>query len=173
MQNLFLHPAIVPTSSDDGTSVISTTELVRSFRKHGIKVAWVNWGLNNFDLLTLSPSAKLGFYSTVNADQSIVSDRGMVEEGNQTVEAGGELMAGSWNFEPYGPLKKVVQDGVAAGTDLQFNKNRLSGLWGAQTPFGMWLQENEITTIFIGGVDADQCVRSMFMDTYFKGYDFI
>ena len=36
--------------------------------------------------------------------------------------------------------------------------DRLSGLWGAQTPLGLWLQENEITTLFFGGVNADQCV---------------
>jgi len=36
--------------------------------------------------------------------------------------------------------------------------DRLSGLWGAQTPLGLYLQENDITTIFFGGVNADQCV---------------
>jgi nicotinamidase-related amidase len=38
--------------------------------------------------------------------------------------------------------------------------DRLSGLWGAQTPLGLYLQENDITTIFFGGVNADQCVVS-------------
>jgi hypothetical protein len=70
-------------------------------------------------------------------------------------------------------------EGVASGTDLHFNKSiwhqswvltladicvdRLSGLWGAQTPLGLWLQENEITTLFFGGVNADQCVVSSFV----------
>jgi hypothetical protein len=40
------------------------------------------------------------------------------------------------------------------------NVDRLSGLWGAQTPLGLYLQENEITTLFFGGVNADQCVVS-------------
>lgn len=39
--------------------------------------------------------------------------------------------------------------------------DRLSGLWGAQTPLGLWLQENEITILFFGGVNADQCVVSL------------
>jgi nicotinamidase-related amidase len=36
--------------------------------------------------------------------------------------------------------------------------DRLSGLWGAQTPLGIWLEENQMTTLFFGGVNADQCV---------------
>ena len=39
--------------------------------------------------------------------------------------------------------------------------DRLSGLWGMQTPLGLWLQENEMTTLFFGGVNADQCVVSL------------
>jgi nicotinamidase-related amidase len=56
--------------------------------------------------------------------------------------------------------------------------DRLSGLWGAQTPLGLWLQENEITTLFFGGVNADQCVVGSFVTsmgrtdllTYVVGY---
>lgn len=36
--------------------------------------------------------------------------------------------------------------------------DRLSGLWGAQTPLGLWLQENEMTTLFFAAVNVDQCV---------------
>jgi nicotinamidase-related amidase len=36
--------------------------------------------------------------------------------------------------------------------------DRLSGLRGPQTPLGLFLMENEITTLFFGGVNADQCV---------------
>ena len=83
------------------------------------------------------------------------------------------LMRGSWNAQPYGPLYPLQVQGVKDGTDLYFNKNRLSGLWGAQTPLGLWLMENEITTLFFGGVNADQCVWSTFIDAYFKGYDVV
>lgn len=51
--------------------------------------------------------------------------------------------------------------------------DRLSGLWGAQTPLGLWLQENEITTLFFGGVNADQCVWGTLLDAYYKGFDVI
>lgn len=92
-------------------------------------------------------------------------------------------------------------EGLANGTDLYFNKSaplpddktdtcidrrvdRLSGLWGAQTPLGIWLEENQITvsrdsyglrshadktqTLFFGGVNADQCVWGTFLDAYYK-----
>jgi nicotinamidase-related amidase len=161
MQSCFLHPALAPTSDDGRAAVTPTVDLVKSFRKNGIKTAWINWGLNNYDLLMLPPSVKSGGFTN--------GSMGMVLDGNQTVDAGMRLMAGFWNTEPYGILKDFIADGIEAGTDLLFNKNRLSGLWGAQTPFGMWLQQNEITTIFIGGVDADQCVRTTFMDAHLKG----
>lgn len=46
------------------------------------------------------------------------------------------------------------------GRILAYNSDidRLSGLWGPQTPLGLFLMENEITTLFFGGVNADQCV---------------
>jgi len=45
----------------------------------------------------------------------------------------------------------------------------LSGLWGAQTPLGLYLQESETTTLFFGGVNSDQCVWGNLIDAYFKG----
>ena len=36
--------------------------------------------------------------------------------------------------------------------------DRVSGMWGAQTPLGLWLEENQLTTLFFGGVNSDQCV---------------
>lgn len=40
--------------------------------------------------------------------------------------------------------------------------DRVSGMWGAQTPLGLWLEENMITTLFFGGVNSDQCVVCTF-----------
>lgn len=80
-------------------------------------------------------------------------------------------MAGTWNVEPYGALKQFVADGVRPGIDVEIPKNRLSALWGSQTEFNLYLQQNEVTTIFLPGVDADQCVRTTMMDAYFKGWD--
>lgn len=47
-------------------------------------------------------------------------------------------------------------------------KGRLSGLWGAQTPMGLWLEDNEMTTLFISGVNIDQCVFGTFIDALYK-----
>lgn len=44
-------------------------------------------------------------------------------------------------------------------TDV-IDTDRLSGLWGAMTPLQLYLQENDITTLFFGGVNSDQCVVS-------------
>lgn len=46
--------------------------------------------------------------------------------------------------------------------------DRLSGLWGAQTPMGLWLEDNEMTTLFISGVNIDQCVFGTFIDALYK-----
>lgn len=49
----------------------------------------------------------------------------------------------------------------------------MSGLWGAQTPLGLYLQESETTTLFFGGVNSDQCVWGNLIDAYFKGFDVV
>jgi nicotinamidase-related amidase len=169
MQNYFLHPALAPQSEDGRAAVEPTIKLVEAFRDNEIKVTWVNWGLGNFDLLYLPPSVKAGASPSLRANETIGGEMGDYEYDNSTITAGPRLTAGSWNVEPYGALKEVVEAGVAAGTDWLIPKNRLSALWGAQTLLETFLQQHEITTIFIGGVDADQCVRSTFMDAYFKG----
>lgn len=147
--------------------------MINAFRSAGMKVTWVNWGLTNYDLLTIPPGFKSGFSAdgSDRADRSFGSDMGTVaaDDGGSPVQAGRLLMRGAWNAEPFGVLGTMKDEGLAGGTDLLFNKNRLSGLWGAQTPFGTWLEENEITTIFLGGVNADQCVWGTLIDAFFKG----
>lgn len=101
------------------------------------------------------------------------------------IAAGRLLTQGAWNSELFGPLKPLQAAGAKAGTDLWFNKSktancmqlikspftdilsdRQSGLWGAQTPLGLWLEENQITTLFLGGVNTDQCVVSVVIDNH-------
>ncbi|KAK8076312.1 Isochorismatase hydrolase [Apiospora phragmitis] len=192
-QNLFLHPSITPSAASGRAAASGpAVDMIKSFRKAGMKVTWVNWGLTQYDLLTMPPAFMASFSGGTNQpDKSFGSEMGMVQDspfppassnGTMTttndnqdnnskkmVDAGPMLMRGAWNARPWGVLGPMMDEGVAAGTDLLFHKNRLSGLWGAQTPFGLWLQENEITTIFFGGVNADQCVWSTLVDAYFKG----
>ncbi|KIW62290.1 hypothetical protein PV04_10474 [Phialophora macrospora] len=174
MQNFFLHPDLSPAATDGRAAVAPTVKMIDGFRKHGMKVLWVNWGLTEYDLLTIPPAFKAGFSGGSNlANDTFGSDMGTIKENGTTIEVGRLLMRGSWNAEPYGVLRTMKDEGIKAGTDLWFNKNRLSGLWGPQTPLGLWLQENEMSTLFFGGVNADQCVWSTLVDAYFKGYDVV
>ena len=136
-----------------------------------MKILWTQWGLTEYDRLTIPPSFISGFTTNGSdiSDQSFGADMGEITDNGTTIQLGRKLMRGAWNAEPYGILGTMKDEGLAAGTDLYFNKNRLSGLWGPQTPLGIWLQENEVTTLFFGGVNADQCVWSTFIDAYFKG----
>lgn len=171
MQNFFLHPGLSPKAIAGRGVVNATVNMIKGFRKAGIKVLWTNWGLDNYDLLTIPPAFLDGFSNNHSSTTTFGSDMGIVPGTN--ISAGLKLMRGSWNARPYGPLYDLQVEGVTSGTDLYFNKNRLSGLWGAQTPLGLWLQENEITTLFFGGVNADQCVWGTFLDAYYKGFDVV
>ena len=185
MQNYFLHPALSPKATGGRAAVTPTANMIQGFRSKGMKVLWTNWGLDDFDLLTIPPAFKAGFAKNGSnfADETFGSDMGTVSvsvtdesqpcNGNgdacRDQEAGRLLTRGAWNAQPWGVLNDLKNEGLASGTDLYFHKNRLSGLWGAQTPLGLWLQENGITTLFFGGVNADQCVWSNLIDAYFKG----
>ncbi|KAF2465604.1 Isochorismatase hydrolase, partial [Lindgomyces ingoldianus] len=170
MQNYFLHPKLSPRATGGRAAVQPTLNMIAGFRKKGMKVLWTNWGLDGYDLLTIPPSFLAGFSGGTDSPLTTFgSDMGIVDG----AEAGGKLMRGAWNARPYGPLYDAQVKGVEDGTDLYFNKNRLSGLWGAQTPLGMWLMGNQITTLFFGGVNADQCVWGTFLDAYYKGYDVV
>ncbi|KAF2259749.1 Isochorismatase hydrolase [Lojkania enalia] len=156
MQNYFLHPELSPRAESGRKAVHPMLGMIEGFRSKGMPVLWVNWGLDARDLLDMPPAF-------------LAVDMGMA---NGT-DAGGLLMRGSWNARPCGPLYDAQVGGVASGTDFYFHKNRLSGLWGAQTPLGIWLEENQITTLFFGGVNADQCVWGTLLDAFYKGYDVV
>ncbi|EXJ83262.1 hypothetical protein A1O1_06881 [Capronia coronata CBS 617.96] len=174
MQNFFLHPDLSPSAKTGRAAVPPTVNMINGFRKHGMKVLWVNWGLTEYDLLTIPPAFKSQFSSGSDlANDTFGSDMGTLQENGSSIAVGRLLMRGSWNAEPYGILGTMKDEGLEAGTDLWFNKNRLSGLWGPQTPLGLWLQENQVSTLFLGGVNADQCVWSTLIDAYFKGYDVV
>ena len=210
MQNYFLHPSLSPRATGGRAIVNATVNMVEGFKAAGMKTLWTFWGLDDFDLLTIPPAFKAGFAKNHSnlADESFGSDLGNISVsatdesqpctgGSCRTQAAGRLLSrGAWNSQPWGPLNDLKNQGLADGSAFYFNKNRLSGLWGAQTPLGLWLQENGITTLFFGGVNSDQCkstartadypylgvcsrvsqfagVWSTFIDAYFKGYDVV
>ncbi|KAI6828261.1 Pre-mRNA-splicing factor [Hortaea werneckii] len=174
MQNFFLHPQLSPAADKGRAAVQPTLSMIDTFRTNEIKVLWVQWGIDNYDLLTMPPALLDQFSDDHSLNSTFCTEMGTIQEENGTeVDLGKKLCRGSWNAQPYGPLYPAMLEGTANGTDYYFNKNRLSGLWGAQTPLGLYLQESGITTLFLGGVNSDQCVWSTLIDAYFKGFDVI
>jgi len=187
MQNFFLHESL--GGDPLGRAIVPTTvNLIHAFRAAGMPVLWTNWGLTEFDMMNMPPAFIRGFSSDGTSKTSFGSDMGTIivpksdpsipatsktSGGNMTVEVGRKLVRGTWNAQPWGALFKEQVDGVAAGTDFYFNKNRLSGMWGTGTPMQTWLQDNSMTTLFFGGVNIDQCVWGTLLDSYYKGYDVI
>ncbi|KAL1693985.1 Isochorismatase-like protein [Schizophyllum commune] len=166
MQNYFLNPAY--TDFPAGLAAVQPTiDSVKAFRAAGAKVIWCQWGLTEYDLQFVPPSYKFSFATDRDPEQSFGSEMG---EYNGT-DWGRKLVPKEYNALPYDPLWELAQEGIEAGTDLYFNKNRQSCLWGAQTPTGQYLEENMISTLFISGVNIDQCVYGTFNDAYYKGWD--
>ncbi|KAF2655251.1 Isochorismatase hydrolase [Lophiostoma macrostomum CBS 122681] len=171
MQNFFLHPDLAEKATGGRKAVEPTLKMIDGFRGKSMKVLWTNWGLDARDLLGMPPALLDQFAGGTDSPLTTFgSDMGNLSDGTQV---GPMLMRGSWNARPYGPLYDAQVQGVANGTDLYFHKNRLSGLWGAQTPLGLWLEENQMTTLFFGGVNSDQCVWGTLLDAYYKGYDVV
>ncbi|KAH9830246.1 isochorismatase hydrolase [Teratosphaeria destructans] len=174
MQNYFLHPKISPKAANGRRAVQPILNMIDAFRSNGMKILWLHWGIDNFDMVTLPPSFLDTFSTNHEMNTTFCTEMGMLSEDNGTVIDMGKLLCrGSWNAQPWGPLNEALNEGLAAGTDLYFHKNRLSGLWGAQTPLGLYLQESQTTTLFISGVNSDQCVWSTLVDAYFKGFDVV
>lgn len=61
MQNFFLHPELSPKATAGRTAVDPTLKMIDGFRKKGMKVLWVNWGLDGWDLETMPASFLAGF----------------------------------------------------------------------------------------------------------------
>jgi nicotinamidase-related amidase len=187
MQNFFLHESL--HGDPKGRAVVpATVNLIHAFRAAGMPVLWTNWGLTEFDMQSMPPAFINGFTSSSSSQSSFGSDMGSIvvpssdhsiaatattHGPNTTIAVGRKLVRGSWNAQPWGPLFTEQVSGVSKGTDFYFNKNRLSGMWGAGTPMQTWLQDNSMTTLFFGGVNIDQCVWGTLLDSYYKGYDVI
>lgn len=124
MQNFFLHPQLSPKAVKGRNAVQPTLNLIDAFRDEGIKILWTNWGLDNFDLVTIPPSFLEGFSDGGTQATSFGSDMGtLTAENGSVIEVGRKLTRGSWNGHPYGPLGTAMDEGIANGTDLLFYKS--------------------------------------------------
>lgn len=124
MQNFFLHPSIAPDATLGRNAVKPTLDMIQAFRQNGMKVLWVNWGIDDYDLRSLPPALLDGFADDHKADTTFCSDMGRLEPNDGTaIDMGKKLCRGSWNARPWGPLDVAMSEGIAAGTDLLFHKS--------------------------------------------------
>lgn len=128
--------------------------LLPVLREAEVPVIWVNWG-NRPDKLNLSPC----LLHVYNGDgRSVGIGDPLPSNGARVLEKD------SW-------AAAVVDELEIAPADVRVDKFRMSGFW--DTPLDAILRNLGVTTVFFGGVNADQCVLATLMDANFLGYDTI
>ncbi len=127
---------------------------IEAFRSQDIPVVWVNWGVRK-DLLNIAPSLQHAHNphgNETNLARPVPGTRSEV------------IAAGSWGAE-------VVSEINPGDRDHQILKHRFSAFWDTETD--SVLRNLGIKTLFIGGVNMDQCVMTTLEDASFLGYDTI
>jgi nicotinamidase-related amidase len=128
--------------------------LIEAFRGSDIPVVWVNWGVRK-DLLNISPSLR-------HAHNPRGDEPGIAQPVPGTRSE--VIAAGSW-------CAKVVDEINPGDKDVQIIKHRFSAFWDTETD--AVLRNLGIKTLFVGGVNMDQCVMTTLEDATFLGYDTI
>jgi nicotinamidase-related amidase len=160
MQNDFCHPkgwlaGIGVDVTPARAPIKPLAKLLPALRTAEVPVLWVNWG-NRPDLANISP-ALLHVY---NGDGRSVGLGGILPD--PPVPGARVLEKGSW-------AAAVVDELAPHPADICVDKYRMSGFW--DTPLDAILRNLGVTTVFFGGVNADQCVLATLMDANFLGYD--
>jgi len=159
MQNDFCHPDgwlahIGVDVTPARTPINPLKNLLPKLRSHAVPIIWINWG-NRPDLLNISAASR----HVYNPTGSGVGLGDPLPKNNAPV-----LMAGSW-------AAQVVDELPPKPEDICVDKYRMSGFW--DTPLDSILRNLGRTTLFFGGVNADQCVMATLQDANFLGYDCI
>lgn len=128
MQNFFLDPRLSPNATRGRMAVGPTLNMIDAFRASKMKVLWVNWGIDAYDLLTMPPAFLDTFATDHTAATSFCSDMGTLTDNATIIEVGGKLCRGSWNARPYGPLYPAMVEGIASGTDVLLHKSKSSNI---------------------------------------------
>jgi nicotinamidase-related amidase len=119
-----------------------------------VPIIWLNWG-NRPDLLNIGAGLRHVYNSTgdgVGLGDSLPANGAPV------------LIKDSW-------AAAVVDELEQKPEDIRVDKYRMSGFW--DTPLDSILKNLGRTTLFFGGVNADQCVMATLQDANFLGYDCI
>jgi nicotinamidase-related amidase len=159
MQNDFCHPdgwlAHIGVNVTPAQAPIAPLQrLLPQLRALNIPILWVNWG-NRPDLLNISAASRHVYNPTgggVGLGDPLPKNKAPV------------LQAESW-------AAAIVDELTPEPSDIRVNKYRMSGFW--DTPLDSILKNLGRTTLFFGGVNADQCVMTTLQDANFLGYDCI
>ena len=159
MQNDFLEPGgWTDASGLDHTrcrgAIPGVQRAIEAARGYGMWVVWVYWH-NRPDLRNLGAPT---LYSFKHGPEQ----RGIGEE----LEHGPVLLENSWGAEFCDELKPYEEEG-----DVHIEKVRMSGFYG--THLDQVLRTQGINTLFLTGVNTDQCVTTTMEDAYFHDYNAI
>jgi nicotinamidase-related amidase len=159
MQNDFCHPDgwlahIGVDVTPARTPINPLQKLLPELRSRAIPIIWINWG-NRPDLLNIGAACRHVYNPTGEG----------VGLGDPLPKNGAPvLMAGSWAAAVVDELEQKLED-------ICVDKYRMSGFW--DTALDSILRNLGRTTLFFGGVNADQCVMATLQDANFLGYDCI
>lgn len=158
MQNDFCHPegwlaGIGVDVTPARAPIEPLNALLSVLRAAGVPVVWVNWGVRP-DRANLSPALR-HVYDGAGAGKGL----------GDPLPAGHRVLTeGSWSAA-------IVDELFVDPQDIQISKHRMSGFW--DTPLQSILRHLDTTTLFFGGVNADQCVLHTLADANFLGFDTI
>ncbi|WOB45048.1 cysteine hydrolase [Thermoleptolyngbya oregonensis NK1-22] len=159
MQNDFCHPdgwlAHIGVDVTPARAPIGPLQgLLPVLRGLDVPILWINWG-NRPDLLNISAGLRHVYNSSGDG----------VGLGDPLPKNGAPvLQKDSWAAAVVDELEQLPQD-------IKVDKYRMSGFW--DTPLDSILRNLGRTTLFFGGVNADQCVMATLQDANFLGYDCI
>ncbi|MGW5324362.1 cysteine hydrolase family protein [Rhodococcus pyridinivorans] len=127
--------------------------LVPAVRSAEVPIIWLNWG-NRPDQANIPP----GLARVYDPD-------GRGEGIGATMANGSKVLTkGSWGAELISAL-------TAAPNDLHVDKYRMSGFW--DTALDSILRNLRVDTLFLSGINSDQCVYSTLTDAASLGYDVV
>ncbi|WP_280302339.1 cysteine hydrolase family protein [Nocardia neocaledoniensis] len=127
--------------------------LVPAARAAGLPIIWLNWG-NREDLANVPPGV-----AHVYDPQGIGAGIGSRMPNGSKV-----LTKGSWGA--------ALVDGLSTEPgDIEIDKYRMSGFWG--TVLDSVLRNLRVDTLFLAGVNSDQCVAATLIDGACLGYDVV
>lgn len=125
---------------------------IEAARAHGMWVIWVYWH-NRPDLRNLGAPTLYSFKHEL--DQAGIG---------QELENGPVLTRGAWGAEMVDELTPFMDD-----DDVHIEKVRMSGFYG--THLDQVLRTQGIQTLYLTGVNVDQCVTTTMEDAYFRDYN--